>query len=212
LARPQLWLVRHGETEWSRGGRHTSHSDVLLTSAGAEASRRLGAALAGVTFDLVLTSPRRRASDTAALMGFPEAIRDPSAVEWDYGEYEGQTTAAIRELVPTWTVWTHPSPGGETADEVAARADRVIERVLAEASERALVVSHGHFLRVLGARWVEEPPDFGARLPLGTATISVLGWERETRGIQRWNLGVTLAGEQHAPEGGTRSGDPGPRS
>jgi broad specificity phosphatase PhoE len=187
MARPELWLCRHGETEWSRDGRHTSHTDLPLTDAGVEEASRLAPALAGVPFDLVLTSPLRRAADTALLLGFADAKREPALAEWDYGDYEGLSTPEIRERVPDWTVWTHPSPGGERAEQVAARADRVIERVLLEATDRALVVSHGHFLRALAARWLGEDPPFGGHLVLDTGTLSVLGWERETRAIARWN-------------------------
>jgi broad specificity phosphatase PhoE len=195
-ARPELWLCRHGETEWSRDGRHTSHTDLVLTAAGVEQARRLVPALAGVAFDLVLTSPLRRASDTAVLLGFPDAIREPAVAEWDYGDFEGRTTAEIRTTVPGWTVWTHPSPGGERAEQVASRADRVIDRVLADATGRALVVSHGHFLRVLAARWVGEQAAFGRHLRLDTATLSVLGWERDARAIGRWNAEPQVDGQE----------------
>jgi probable phosphoglycerate mutase len=187
VTRPEIWLCRHGETEWSRDGRHTGRTDLPLTPAGIDRARRLGSRLSGVAFDLVLTSPRRRSVDTAALAGFPDAIPEPAAVEWDYGEYEGLTTAAIREKVPGWTVWTHPLPGGETAEQVGARADRVIDRVQGEAPTRALLFSHGHFLRVLAARWIELPATGGARLLLDTGSVSVLGWEREVRAIRHWN-------------------------
>ncbi len=199
MARPELWMCRHGETDWSRDGGHTSHTDLLLTPAGVDEARRLAALLAGVTFDLVLTSPLRRASDTAELLGFPDARRDPALAEWDYGDYEGMTTAAIREKVPGWTVWTHESPGGETGDQVAGRADRVIERVLTEATDRALVVSHGHFLRVLASRWVGEGAPFGRHLLLDTASVSVLDWERDSRAIARWNLTVAAVGAVDRP-------------
>jgi broad specificity phosphatase PhoE len=188
VARPEVWLCRHGETEWSSSGRHTSHTDLPLTPEGIVEARRLADGLAGVTFDLVLTSPLQRAAETAALVGFSEARRDPALAEWDYGEYEGKTTAEIREKAPEWTVWTQPAPGGETADLIAARADRVIHRLLAEATDRALVFSHAHFLRVLAARWIGQPTSFGQRLLLDTATISVLSWERDERAIGRWNL------------------------
>jgi probable phosphoglycerate mutase len=185
--RPEAWLVRHGETEWSRDGRHTSITDLDLTPAGVDQARRLAPALAGVDFDLVLASPRRRARATAELVGHGDAGVEPDLAEWHYGDYEGMTTAAIRERAPGWLVWTHPVPGGEHAEDVAARADRVIDRVLAEATGRALLVSHGHFLRALTVRWLEQPVPFGAHLALGTATLSVLGWEREARALRLWN-------------------------
>jgi broad specificity phosphatase PhoE len=187
VARPDIWLCRHGETEWSRVGRHTSRTDLPLTPPGLEEARRLASRLSDVKFDLVLTSPLRRAADTAALAGFPDAIREPAASEWDYGEYEGWTTADIRKEVPGWTVWTDASPGGETADQVGARADRVIDRVRREAPTRALLFSHAHFLRVLAARWIDLPATSGARLLLDTGSVSLLGWEREVRAIKHWN-------------------------
>jgi probable phosphoglycerate mutase len=217
VARPELWLCRHGETEWSRDGRHTSRTDLPLTPAGVDEARQLAVALSGQAFDLVLTSPRRRARDTAALVGFPDALPDPALAEWDYGDYEGMTTAGIRERVPGWTVWTHESPGGEAADQVAQRADRVIDRVLEDAVDRALLVSHGHFLRVLGARWLGQGTSFGRHVLLGTATLSVLGWERETRAIARWNVPAAeqagFAGARRGPGGPGREagrGAPGP--
>jgi len=209
VARPELWLCRHGETDWSRDGKHTSHTDLLLTPAGVDQARRLTPTLAGVVFDLVLTSPMRRATDTAELLGFPEARREPALAEWDYGDHEGRTTPEIREEVPGWTVWTHDLPGGESRDNVAARADRVIDRVLTEATDRALVVSHGHFLRVLAARWIGEDAAFGQHLLLGTATLSILAWSREDRAIGRWN--APAAGDSSsAPESGSGSGEPRP--
>jgi probable phosphoglycerate mutase len=195
-----VWLVRHGQTEWSRDGRHTSHTELALTDRGEAEARALVGALAGVEFDLVLVSPRDRATVTAALAGHPEAVPEPDLTEWDYGEYEGLTTPEIRESAPGWELWTHPTPGGETEDHVAARADRVIARVLAEAPERALLVSHGHFLRVLASRWVGEPPRFGRHLLLGTATLSILGWERDNHTLARWN----------APAIGSGPGSPAP--
>ncbi len=206
MARPELWLCRHGETDWSRDGKHTSHTDLPLTPRGVDQARRLKGPLAGVTFDLVLTSPLRRASDTAELIGFAEARRDPALAEWDYGDYEGLTTPEIRENVPDWTVWTHESPGGEAPDVVAGRADRVIDRVLTEATDRALLVSHGHFLRVLAARWLGEDAAFGQRLVLGTATVSILGWDREARAVDRWNAPVGDA-DRRETDTGSGSGE-----
>jgi broad specificity phosphatase PhoE len=183
---PEVWLVRHGETEWSRDHRHTSVTDLPLTEVGVRVAAELGARLAGVGFDLVLTSPRLRARHTAELAGFPEAHVEGDLVEWAYGDYEGVTTQEIRETVPDWTVWTHPTPGGETADQVSARLDRVVGRTRAHGG-RVLLFGHGHALRALAARWIGQPVDEGRFLRLDTATVSVLGYERETPVILRWN-------------------------
>lgn len=185
-AGPELWLVRHGETEWSRDGRHTSVTDLDLTTTGVEVARALRARLAGTTFDLVLSSPRRRARRTAELAGCTDVEVDADLVEWDYGDYEGVTTAKIREQVPSWTVWTHPTPGGETAAQVSERLDRVITRVR-KAGGRVLVFGHGHCLRALAARWIEQPVDEGRFFKLDTATISSLGYERDFPVVLRWN-------------------------
>ena len=181
-----VWLVRHGQTEWSASGRHTSTTDLPLTRDGEAAARALAPRLAAASFDLVLTSPRERARRTAELAGFPSAQVDPDLVEWDYGDYEGVTTDEIRESVPGWTVWTHPCPGGETADEVAARLDRVVARCLAVDGD-VLLVSHGHALRAVAARWLLLPVTEGRLLKLDTGTVSVLGHEREQPVVLRWN-------------------------
>lgn len=181
----EVWLVRHGATEWSLAGRHTSRTDLPLLPAGEDAARALAPRLAD-GFDLVLTSPRQRARRTAELAGFPDAVVDDDLVEWDYGDYEGITTAVIRETVPGWSVWTHPSPGGEDADAVTARLDRVLAR-LAEVEGRVLVVAHGHTLPALAARWLGLPVTEGRRLVLDTTTVSVLSRHREDAVIQRWN-------------------------
>jgi probable phosphoglycerate mutase len=182
----ELWVVRHGETEWSASGRHTSTTDVPLTEAGEGAARAVGDRLKGTTFDLVLTSPRVRARRTAALAGFPDAEVDDDLAEWAYGDYEGVTTAEIRETVPGWTVWTHPCPGGEDAGQVGRRLDRVVARVRAHGG-RVLVVGHGHASRVLAARWLDQPVAEGRFFRLDTATVSVLGWEHESPVVTRWN-------------------------
>ncbi|WP_067436841.1 histidine phosphatase family protein [Nocardioides jensenii] len=182
----EVWLVRHGETEWSRSGRHTSVTDLDLTAHGVEVARGLGGRLAGTRFDQVLTSPRKRARCTAELAGFPDAELDDDLVEWEYGDYEGVTTAEIRRTSPGWTVWTHPVPGGETADQVGSRLDRVVGRALAVRG-RTLVFAHGHSLRVLAARWLGLPATDGRLLRLDTSTVSVLGFERETAVVLRWN-------------------------
>jgi broad specificity phosphatase PhoE len=180
-------VLRHGETEWSATGRHTGRTDVELTAKGVEAAGALRAALASWRFAHVCTSPLLRARVTAELAGFPDAELDPDLMEWDYGEYEGITTPQIRETVPGWTVWTHPVPGGEAAGDVAARADRVLRRLEALDGD-VLVVSHGHFLRALAARWLEQPIELGGRLSLATACLGVLGHERERRALEHWNL------------------------
>ncbi len=182
----EMWLVRHGETEWSRDHRHTSTTDLPLTPVGEEAAAALSPRLADVAFDLVLTSPRQRARRTAELTGHADAEVDEGLVEWSYGDYEGITTAEIRETVPGWSVWTHPTPGGEAADQVGERLDRVVAKVRA-AGGRALVFGHSHALRALAARWIGQPADAGRYLVLDSATISVLGYERETPVILRWN-------------------------
>jgi broad specificity phosphatase PhoE len=180
----EVWLVRHGETEWSRDHKHTSTTEMELTSDGEAVARELAPRL-GRSFDLVLTSPRRRARDTAVLAGHPAATVDEDLVEWDYGDYEGITTAEIREAVPGWTVWTHPTPGGEDAADVTVRLDRVVDRLRGQPS--ALVFGHGHALRALAARWIGLPVSEGRLLRLDTATVSVLGFEREQPVVLRWN-------------------------
>jgi broad specificity phosphatase PhoE len=182
----QLWLVRHGETEWSRNGRHTSTTDLDLTDKGVDVARTLRERLAETPFDLVLSSPRRRAIHTAELAGFDEVVVDEDLVEWDYGDYEGVTTPDIRKEVPGWTVWTHPTPGGETAEQVTERLDRVVARVRS-AGERVLVFGHGHSLRALTARWIEQPVEEGRFFKLDTATVSTLGYERDFPVVLRWN-------------------------
>ena len=181
----RILLARHGETEWSANGRHTSTTDLPLTARGREAARTLGERLQGREFALVLSSPRARAKATAELAGLTPEI-EPDLVEIDYGEYEGRTTPEIREEQPGWTVWTHPAPGGETLAHAAERADRVIARALAAGGDVALF-SHGHFLRILAARWLELPPERGRSFLLETATLSELGFERETHVLARWN-------------------------
>ena len=183
----QVWLVRHAETEWSRSGRHTGRTDVPLTDTGRELARKLGARLAGHAFALVLVSPLDRARETARLAGVGDAceVRE-DLLEWDYGDYEGITTAKIRQERPAWYLWRDGVPNGETADEVAARCDRVIEEILGVEGDVA-VFAHGHVLRALGARWVEEPVGFGGRLYLTTGAVSVLGFEREVRVLRSWN-------------------------
>jgi broad specificity phosphatase PhoE len=182
----EVWLVRHGETEWSKDGRHTSTTELPLTVEGEAVAKGLRDRLEDDDFSLVLTSPRTRARETARLAGHPEAEVDPDLAEWDYGDLEGQTTPRIRETYPGWTIWSGPVPGGESSDDVTVRLDRVVARCRA-ARGRVLVFGHGHSLRVLAARWLELPAIDGRHLRLDTATVSVLGWEHETPVVQRWN-------------------------
>jgi broad specificity phosphatase PhoE len=184
---PKLVLARHGETEWSATGKHTSVTDVPLLESGRRDAERLGERLAGREFALVLTSPRARARDTAALAGLGATARiDDDLAEFAYGSYEGRTTPEIREERPGWSVWSDGSPGGENADEVGARADRVIARALAAGGDVALF-AHGHLLRVLAARWIGLPAAYGGHLALSTGSLSELGFERERRVIWVWN-------------------------
>lgn len=182
----ELWLVRHGETAWSRAGRHTSRTDLDLTEEGERVARTLHDRLAGERFGLVLTSPRLRARRTAELAGFPDARPDEDLAEWDYGDYEGRTTAEIREQVPGWTVWTGACPGGEGAAQLQRRLDRVVATVRG-VEGKVLVFGHAHACRALAARWLGLPVTAGSHFRLDTATLSVLGHERESPVVARWN-------------------------
>lgn len=182
----ELWLMRHGETEWSLSGQHTSRTDLPLTAEGERGAAKLKTFLHGKRFALVLSSPMRRALETARLAGYdPETTGDLR--EWDYGSYEGLTTAEIQCSAPGWTIWSPtPPPGGETAEQVAARADRVIARALESGGDVA-IFGHGHMLRVLGARWIEMEPQAGRYFALSTASVSILGSERDLRVIRMWS-------------------------
>ncbi len=184
----RIVLIRHGETEWSRSGRHTGRTDLPLLPEGERAARAASTRLAGESIGLVLTSPLLRARRTAELAGLGAAARpDDDLREWDYGDYEGLTTPEIREGRPGWDQWRDGCPGGESAAEVGERADRVIARVLASGAEHAALVAHGHLLRVLAARWAELDPSAGGRLALSTAAVCELGFERERRVVLLWN-------------------------
>jgi probable phosphoglycerate mutase len=190
--RHEIWLLRHGETEWSASGRHTGRTDVPLTAAGRRQAEALGRYLAGRRFALVLTSPLDRARETCRLAGYEAAARTSDDLrEWDYGIYEGRKTVDIRVTEPGWSIWTSPVPAGESLDQVGERARRVIDQALRADGDAALF-AHAHVLRILAACWIGRPPGDGRAFALATASVSVLGWEREIRVIQRWNL---------APEG-----------
>ncbi|HZQ83254.1 MAG TPA: histidine phosphatase family protein [Acidimicrobiales bacterium] len=184
--RPEVVLVRHGETARTIGGRHTGRTDVPLTEVGRHQAEHVAARLAERHFTVVLTSPLQRAADTSALAGFAGAEPSEDVVEWDYGAYEGRTTEEIRAERPGWSLWRDGVPGGETAAQVAERADRVVQR-LRRAEGDALVFSHGHFLRVLAARWLGLNADAGRFFTLRPAGTSILGWEREQPVLARWN-------------------------
>ncbi|HEX9993620.1 MAG TPA: histidine phosphatase family protein [Acidimicrobiales bacterium] len=183
---PDVVLLRHGETEWSATGRHTGTTDVPLTDRGRDQARAIGALLRGRCFARVLVSPLRRAAETCRLAGLGGGEVVDDLREWAYGDFEGRTTEEVREGLPGWTVWTGPVPGGEQVDDVGHRADRVIEAVRAVDGDVA-VVAHGHLLRVLAARWIGLPAEAGRLLALSTATVSVLGWEREQPVVTVWN-------------------------
>jgi probable phosphoglycerate mutase len=184
----QLWLVRHGETEWSRSGAHTGRADIPLTAAGMEQARAVGRKLSGRAFALVLASPLVRARETCRLAGYGAvAAIDPDLREWDYGDFEGRTLAEIHAETPDWNLWRDGPRNGESIGQVAARARAAIERAAAAPGD-ALLFAHGHLLRILTACWLELPPDTGRLFALGTASISTLGYERDTRVITRWNL------------------------
>jgi broad specificity phosphatase PhoE len=186
----EVVLVRHGETEWSRDHRHTGRTDVPLTAEGRRQAERLRDALAEWKFTRVLSSPLSRALDTCRLAGYGDrAELSDALLEWDYGEYDGETTARIRESRPGWNLWRDGCPGGESVADVSARVDPLVSE-LKDSDGEVLLFAHGHVLRVLAARWVELAPEAGARLWLATATISVLGFERETAVFKRWNAPV----------------------
>jgi len=192
----ELWLIRHGETEWSASGKHTSRTDMPLTARGRQRAEVLGNYLVGFHFAAVFRSPMGRARETCEIAGFgSRAIVDDDLKEWDYGIYEGRTTSEIQQEIPGWSVWKDPIVGGESLEQVGQRADAMIARSLeaaaanasAGSTPRVALFGHAHILRILAARWLGVPPADGRLFVLGTGTVSVLGWERDTRVIQRWN-------------------------
>jgi len=188
----ELWLARHGETEWSRAGRHTGRTDVPLTPRGERQARALGERLAGVAFALVLASPLERARRTAELAGFGDALAlDPDLMEVDYGDYEGRTSAQIQRSRPGWDLWRDGCPGGETIAEAAARAERVLVRARA-AGGPVLLVGHGHLTRTLAARALTLTAGHGRHLALAPATLSIVGTEHAAPALRLWNDGGHL--------------------
>ena len=191
--RRELWLIRHGETEWTISGAHTGRTNIPLTLLGREKAEAIAEYLGGRKFSLVLTSPLERARETCRIAGYGDvAIVDNDLSEWDYGDYEGLKTAQIREKRPHWTLWRDGVPGGETIEQVAARAERVIARSLAEGGPVALF-AHGHLLRILAACWLRLAPDAARLFALGTGSVSTLGFERDTRVLLRWNRSFEVA-------------------
>ncbi|MGB0122772.1 MAG: histidine phosphatase family protein [Silvibacterium sp.] len=183
----ELWLIRHGETEWSLSGKHTSRTDLPLTERGRERAGKIREYLHGKSFSMVLTSPLQRAMDTCKIAGFGDVAQiDNDLREWDYGVYEGRTTKDIQKEIPGWSVWSNPIIDGETLEQVAERANRVIARAVAKGGRVALF-AHAHILRILAACWIQSPPVIGSRLALGTGAVSILGFEHQTRVICMWN-------------------------
>lgn len=183
---PEVWLIRHGETEWSLSGQHTGDTDLPLTAAGEDKAKALAPLLADAAFDRVLSSPLQRAHRTADLAGLADVELCDDLVEWRYGDYEGVTTVDIRKTQPRWSVWTDGAPGGESPKDVSARVDRVIDGCRGKGG-RTLLVAHGHVLRALAVRWIDQPVAMGIHLPLDTAKLCVLGYDRGVPTLERWN-------------------------
>ncbi len=182
----EVWILRHGETEWSKSGQHTGRTDLDLTRTGEVSARSLAPRLDSVPFDLALVSPLRRARRTAELAGVRTYELDPDLVEWDYGDYEGMTRVQILETRPDWSIWKDGGPGGESPPQVTDRVDRVIKKVRSRKG-RVLVIAHGHILRCFAARWIDQTVRVGDHLPLETSKLSVLGFDRGTPTIESWN-------------------------
>jgi broad specificity phosphatase PhoE len=193
----KIVLVRHGETEWSASGKHTSYTDLPLLDSGRREAEALAPLLARFAFFLVLSSPMQRALDTCTLAGLGDQVEiDTDLMEWNYGDYEGISTPEIRRTVPGWRVWTHPTPNAETSDAVASRADRVIARCrpINERGEDVSLFGHGHMSRVIAARWLGLPATDGRLFALHAGSLSILGHERETPVIESWNYAPNALG------------------
>ncbi|MGM0386072.1 MAG: histidine phosphatase family protein [Actinomycetota bacterium] len=182
-----LYLVRHGETAWSRAGQHTSITDLDLTDHGVVQAHSLRTRLDPSEFGLVLASPRLRAQRTARLAGFDDFEVEEDLAEWYYGDYEGLTSAQIREQHHGWRIWFNGCPGGESADEVRVRLTRVVARVRASGVDKAICFAHGHSLRVLALAWLDFPIIFGQSFPIEVASVSIMGHEKESAAVVRWN-------------------------
>ena len=183
----KLWLIRHGETEWSLSGAHTSRTDIPLTERGKQRAAKIRDYLAQRKFALVLNSPLQRARETCRIAGYADVAQiEENLREWDYGIFEGRTTADIRKDQPDWSIWDAPPPEGEPVEHVAARAQKVIDRALQAGGDVALF-AHAHILRILAATWLGLEPRGGRLFALGTGSVSTLGFERETRVISTWN-------------------------
>jgi broad specificity phosphatase PhoE len=186
---PEVVLVRHGETAWTLSGQHTGRTELDLTPAGEDQAKAAVNLIGTEPFDLVVCSPRQRARHTAALAGLVPYEIDDDLSEWDYGDFEGLTTPEIHETLPNWDIWHGPWPGGETADEVAVRAQRVVQRALSAGPHtRVALVAHGHILRVVAAEWTQLGVTAGKRFALDTAAVCELGWEHEARVLHHWNM------------------------
>jgi probable phosphoglycerate mutase len=183
----RIYLIRHGETEWSLSGQHSGRKDLPLTAHGEEEALAVGRILGGRKFDRVWCSTLQRARRTCELAGYLEcAVLDPDLQEWDYGDCTGYTQEQIRERFPGWTIWDGPVPNGESIEQIAARARGVVDRIRSSGGSTALF-AHGHFLRILATQWLELPPENGSRLALETASISILGYDTGYPAILTWN-------------------------
>ncbi|MHB8253370.1 MAG: histidine phosphatase family protein [Acidiferrobacter sp.] len=187
MAMTAIILVRHGTTEWAASGKHTSITDVALNAEGVREARQIGALLAHKQFDAVFTSPLRRAHNTAILAGYPHAQTDTDLSEWYYGVYEGQTSADIHQTDPDWSIFRCGGPHGETPQQVIDRCDHLLAGWAQRGYERILCFSHGHLLRALATRWIEQPIVLGACLDLDPGSISHLGWRHHERVLRLWN-------------------------
>ncbi len=197
ISAPEIWLVRHGETAWSITGQHSGRTDLPLTARGEREAELVKPLLAGVTFDTVLSSPLQRARRTCEIAGYAAvAAIDPDLQEWDYGDCTSFTEEQMRERFPGWNIWDGPVPNGESIEDIAARARRVVAKLRA-ARGRVLIFAHGHFLRVLATQWLGLPPQAGRHFALETSAVCVLGEDAGFPALRRWNLRSSAAYESN---------------